>query len=432
MAAVRVGLGCCQPARWAAVWRRTLSIWSNETLCSGGSMTAARSGLTRASASVLTSMRQLSLSGHRPAAASVTFGGDSAVIESHEKDVKFVDHKSIVVRGGRGGNGCVAWYRNSARTRKFPEGADGGRGGDVILVADGGMSTLATVPPVMVGYAGKPGGSANMLGAAAPPRRMRVPVGTLIHRDGEVVADLTEPGQEFLAARGGAAGRGNTGGLERTRAQQPMDERAVGKPGEDIRYLFDLRTIADVGLVGLPNAGKSTFLNAVSNAHPRIADFPFTTLNPHCGVVDFPDYFRLRIADVPGLIAGASQNVGLGHRFLKHVERNRILVYIIDVSRPDCCEQFCIIRDELQAYNPALVERQTLVVANKMDQPASAANLERLALTVPEHIPIVPVAANRAQNVTTVTRLLRRMIETSGDERPAVFRTSPLIKAPEA
>jgi GTP-binding protein len=284
----------------------------------------------------------------------------------------FVDHAKIYVKGGDGGNGIVAFRREKYVPKGGPAGGDGGRGGNVVFVADEGMKTLMDFKyrKHFKADRGVHGQGKNMHGAWGEDLTVKVPVGTIIYDDdtGEVVADLTRTGQEVMAARGGRGGRGNARFSTSTNKAPSYSEN--GEPGQERWLRLELKLLADVGLVGFPNAGKSTFISRVSAARPKIADYPFTTLVPNLGVVVTRDKDSFVIADIPGLIAGASQGIGLGHDFLRHIERTRVLLYILDAAETEgreVMEDYRILRQELEQFNPALLDRPYLVAANKID-----------------------------------------------------------------
>ncbi len=297
----------------------------------------------------------------------------------------FIDEAVVSVHAGAGGNGCVAWRREKYVPRGGPAGGDGGRGGDVVFVADAHLATLRDQKyrPEVHAAPGEPGGGSQRTGADGADAVIRVPVGTVLYDPdlgGEPLADLDTPDARFVAARGGRGGRGNSRFATATR--QTPDFATPGKPGEARRVRLSLKLLADVGLVGLPNAGKSTLLRRVSAARPRVADYPFTTLQPHLGVVE-RDEQRFVVADIPGLIEGASRGVGLGDRFLRHVERTRVLVHLLDGAAlldpsRDLLGEYQVIRRELQAYGEKLAERRELVFLNKVDLIGDRATLEPL------------------------------------------------------
>jgi GTPase len=287
----------------------------------------------------------------------------------------FLDRVKIWVRAGDGGDGAATFRREAHVPRGGPDGGDGGRGGSVYLRVDPGQTTLRDFrySHHFKAPSGGRGERARRHGKAGEDLHLALPPGTAVLDDasGELLADLVARGQEALVARGGRGGLGNT--HFKTSTHQAPKHAQKGEPGEERWLRLELRLIADVGLVGLPNAGKSTLLAAVTAARPKIADYPFTTLEPNLGVMDLPDERRPTIADVPGLIEGASSGAGLGHAFLRHVERTRILVHVVDGASRDPEADHAVIRDELYAHDPALLEKPILVAFNKLDLPAAAA-----------------------------------------------------------
>ena len=301
--------------------------------------------------------------------------------------MKFVDFVRIEVSGGRGGNGCLSFRREKFIPKGGPDGADGGKGGDVILEAAPGALTLADFEyeKKFSGGHGQPGKGSLKSGAAGEDRIITVPCGTIVYDDetGEIFADLVEPGERFVVAHGGRPGRGNAHFANSVRKTHRFAEK--GDEGENRKLLLELKLIADVGLVGVPNAGKSSLLAAISTARPKIAGYPFTTLSPNLGVLAVDDQ-KIIIADVPGLIEGAHENKGLGIYFLRHVERTRFLVHVLDLSSgtpENVLQQWRIVRDEFRAYNAIagerlpgmdrgdLLSRPYLVVGNKIDLPGA-------------------------------------------------------------
>ncbi|MBR7104733.1 MAG: GTPase ObgE [Lentisphaeria bacterium] len=311
----------------------------------------------------------------------------------------FVDQARILVKGGDGGNGCCSFRREKYMPKGGPDGGDGGNGGSVWMEATSDEQSLASfMYQTAYRAANGPGGKgSDCHGRNADDITLKVPLGTLVTdlETGEQVADLAEPGQRVLVASGGRGGRGNARFLSNfNRAPRRFE---LGKPGEERRLKLELKTISDVGLVGFPNAGKSTLLGAVSAAKPKVASYPFTTLNPVVGVVEYPDYSRVLIADIPGLIEGAHDNVGLGHAFLKHIERTDILAFVLDMAGTDGrspLDDLDCLRNELELYMPGLSKRPSVIIANKMDMPASEENLlllqEKLAT---EPVEIIPITA---------------------------------------
>jgi len=301
--------------------------------------------------------------------------------------MQFFDRAKIYVKAGSGGNGSAHFHREKFVPLGGPDGGDGGRGGSVYLETDAGMNTLVDYHyrPHHFATEGKPGGAQKMHGAKGQDLYLKVPAGTLVRNEetGELLADLTEPNQQVMVARGGRGGLGNV--HFKTSTNQAPREAQLGEPGEEVTLLLELKLIADVGLVGYPNAGKSTLLSVVTAATPRIADYPFTTLVPNLGVVVIGDPmsgddFSFVLADIPGLIEGAAQGVGLGHEFLRHVERTRLLLHLIDGGsfERDPWEEFEAINRELAEYSPDLAERPQIVVLTKMDLPEARERWETL------------------------------------------------------
>ena len=294
----------------------------------------------------------------------------------------FIDSARIYVKAGDGGNGSVSFHREKYVAAGGPDGGDGGKGGSVIFVADEGIRTLADFRYKRKYKAepGQHGGAANCTGRSAEDLIIKVPLGTIVKYEetGQVVADLTEAGQSAVIAKGGKGGAGNQHFATPTR-QVPNFAKS-GEPGEERWILLELKLLAEVGLIGYPNVGKSTILSMVSAARPKIANYHFTTLEPNLGVVSLDQGNSFVIADIPGLIEGAHEGVGLGHQFLKHVERTKILVHVVDVSAVegrDPIKDFEVINEELHRYNPVLAQRPQVVAANKTDIPASEENLKK-------------------------------------------------------
>ncbi|HET9242250.1 MAG TPA: GTPase ObgE [Gaiella sp.] len=280
----------------------------------------------------------------------------------------FHDRIRIVVRSGRGGDGALSFRREKYVPKGGPDGGDGGRGGDVSLVADSALRDLSSLRgrAVFAAERGGNGGGARRHGADGEHVELAVPVGTqVLGEEEEIVADLARPGARVVVARGGAGGRGNAQFATPTRQAPRFAE--TGLPGETRALELRLKLVADAALAGLPNAGKSSLLRRISNATPKVADYPFTTLQPVLGTVEAPDGSQLTVADVPGLIEGASEGVGLGHAFLAHLERARLLVHVIDGSEGDADARFATIDRELALYGAGLDERPQVVVLNKSD-----------------------------------------------------------------
>jgi len=284
----------------------------------------------------------------------------------------FIDRAKIKVKAGDGGDGVTAFRREKFVPRGGPSGGDGGVGGDVWMEANEGLNTLLHLRynPEHKAERGHHGEGSNRSGKDGESITVRVPVGTQIYNaeTNELVFDFTEPGQRYLAAKGGKGGWGNAHFATSTRRAPKF--HYTGRPGEEKELQLELKLIADVGLLGFPNAGKSTLISVVSAAKPKIADYPFTTLEPNLGVVDMGDFKTFVVADIPGLIEGASEGAGLGDRFLRHVERTKLMLHLVDVSSfsgRDPVEDYEIINRELANYNPELAERPQIVVATKID-----------------------------------------------------------------
>jgi len=285
---------------------------------------------------------------------------------------EFVDEALLYVKAGDGGDGVVSLHREKYRPKGGPDGGDGGRGGDVVFVATAGMSRLIDFQyeSSFRADSGESGGNNYRTGRSAKDRRVRVPVGCAVYdaQTGDLFGELLVPGQELVVAVGGGGGRGNAAFATSTRQTPRFCER--GDPGEEFRLRVELKLLADIGLVGLPNAGKSSLLRMLSAARPKVAAYPFTTLQPHLGVYRAGDEESYVVADIPGLIEGAHQGVGLGDGFLRHLERTRALIHLVDVSlveRGDPVEDYQIIRRELDAYGRGLADLPTVVGMNKMD-----------------------------------------------------------------
>lgn len=289
-----------------------------------------------------------------------------------------LDETKIFVRAGKGGNGCISFRREKYIPKGGPDGGDGGKGGDVVLVGDESIDTLIglAMNPHFRAEKGEHGMGSNCHGRDGADVVVRVPLGTLVFRDdtGELLIDIQQHSQRFIAARGGDGGLGND--RFKSPTNQAPRQSTPGEPTEEFTLRLELKLIAEVGLIGLPNAGKSTMLKALSRANPKVADYPFTTLSPNIGVATFPGAGarglerRLVFADIPGLIEGASRGAGLGHDFLKHIERTSVIVHLLDIAPVDGSDpaaNYRIIRDELAAYSDELAAKPELIVINKID-----------------------------------------------------------------
>jgi GTPase len=289
----------------------------------------------------------------------------------------FHDRAQLHVEAGRGGDGGLSFRREKYVPKGGPDGGDGGRGGDVVLVADPTLRDLATLRRIkhLRGGRGGSGSGSRKHGADGEDAELRVPVGTqVLDSEERLIADLTSPGTRLVIARGGTGGRGNARFATPTRQTPRFAE--TGLPGEEADLKLRLKLIVDAALAGLPNAGKSSLLRRISNAKPKVADYPFTTIEPVLGTVEGPDARQLTVADIPGLIEGAADGAGLGHEFLAHLERAQLLLHVIDASEEDLVERFHAIDRELAAYGAGLDERPQLVVLNKVDLLTSAPELD--------------------------------------------------------
>jgi len=384
----------------------------------------------------------------------------------------FIDEIKVYAKAGHGGKGCVAFHREAYIPKGGPSGGNGGRGGSVILQADHDLNNLINqyYVPKLIAQPGEGGMGKGMDGHAGKDLVVKVPCGTLVWKlpsvpkvenedeqededdkrlfktgtskrplirssagaiaqeidlsqddesestvadakKGELVADLTEHGQQFVLCKGGRGGLGNRN-FATARRQTPRFAQP-GEPGGEGDYLFELRIMADVGLVGYPNAGKSTLLKAISRARPKIAPYPFTTLHPQIGIVEYKDYRRLVVCDVPGLIEGAHNNVGLGHAFLRHIKRCKILVLLLDMAGTDNrapWDDYKQLLKELELYDPTMLEKPRYVVANKMDEPVAEENLKKFKRKITK-TPVLPIAAGFDEGIDKFKEMIRDAIE---------------------
>ncbi len=352
----------------------------------------------------------------------------------------FVDQVKVFAQAGKGGRGCVSFRREKFVPKGGPDGGDGGRGGDVMFRADRHVDNLANLfyEPLIKAKNGGHGMGKKMSGRTGADKTVKVPVGTVVWpaeqsmpvilsevegsreaRDSSTslgmtekdpIVDLARDGQEFVLCRGGAGGKGNVHfKSSRNRAPRQYTE---GEEGEQGHFLLELRTIADAGLVGYPNAGKSTLLRKISAARPKVAAYPFTTLHPIVGVIEFPGYRRATVADIPGLIEGAHRGLGLGHEFLRHITRCRVLVFVVDVAGSEGrnpAEDLQNLRREIDLYDPTLSSRAWLVVANKMDLPGAKENLKALQERFPK-LQILPTSAAKGEGIDGLKQALATRI----------------------
>ena len=345
----------------------------------------------------------------------------------------FIDRTKIRVKAGHGGNGVTAFRREKFVPRGGPSGGDGGRGGDVWMVADSSLNTLLHLRynPEHRADRGRHGEGSNCSGKEGADVEVRVPVGTQVidTETGDLLVDLSEDGQRWLAAKGGRGGFGNSHFASSTnRAPRYHQE---GSPGEEREFQLELKLLADVGLVGYPNAGKSTLISTISAAKPKVADYPFTTLEPHLGVVDLGDFKTFVVADIPGLIEGAHGGAGLGDRFLRHVERTRLLLHLVDVSSisgRDAVSDYEVIKRELAAYDPQLAERPQIVVATKLDALDEPERLESLRLRAKaDGREFFEISSVTNRGVRELVHAVARRLDEIDAEAKAVARVSETV-----
>lgn len=344
----------------------------------------------------------------------------------------FVDTVKVFVQAGRGGDGVVSWRHEIYVDKGGPDGGDGGRGGDVVFEATENLNTLVDFrfKPELKGEPGQNGSKQKKRGRSGNHKIVKVPVGTLVKRDGIVLADLTTHGQQEVIAMGGDGGFGNAHFKSSTRQAPKIAEK--GEPGDEFEAELELKLLADVGLVGFPNAGKSTFLSVVSNARPEIADYAFTTLTPNLGVADV-DSSSLLIADIPGLIEGASEGKGLGDTFLRHVERTAVLLHLVDAYSNDIAEAYQTIRKELAQYSAELVDRPEVIALTKcegLDQEMINMQIEAVREVASEGAKIFAISSSARHNLQDLLRELVQVvagarkvmaeIESEDDELPVI------------
>jgi GTP-binding protein len=347
--------------------------------------------------------------------------------------MKFVDRVRIVARAGNGGPGACSFLREKNMPDGGPDGGNGGRGGSVVIVVDPHVNNLTRYKysPHQFAKNGENGGKKQMSGKSGADCIITVPPGTVVSRipdaliaqtqaspndlahlppealaQLEPVADLVETGRRFVLCEGGRGGRGNMN--FKSSVNQAPRRYEEGEEGERGQFQLELKSIADAGLVGYPNAGKSTLLSRLSHAHPKIAPYPFTTLEPMIGVIEYPDYARVTVADIPGLIEGAHEGVGLGYEFLRHVERCRMLLFVIDMAGSegrDPRDDFAQLRKELSLYQKELGERPYLIIANKMDLPEAAENLKKFKRRVRRDV--LPIAGDAPEGIEQLKALLK-------------------------
>lgn len=342
----------------------------------------------------------------------------------------FVDTAKVFVQAGRGGDGAISFRHEIYIDKGGPDGGDGGKGGDVIFVATEGLNTLIDFryKPELKGQPGQSGAKRDRHGRSGEATYVKVPVGTVVKRDQHIIADLIEAGQEAVVAKGGDGGFGNAHFKSSVRQTPRIAEK--GEEGDVFEAELELKLLADVGLVGFPNAGKSTFLSVVTNAHPAIADYAFTTLSPNLGVADI-DHSSLLIADIPGLIEGASEGKGLGDAFLRHVERTAVLLHLIDVYNDDIGLAYTTIRGELASYDTNLTNRPEIIALTKiegLDDDIVAMQIEALRAVAPDS-QVFAISSNAGTHVKDVLRALQRSVASWREDqtRDVVADSVPVI-----
>ncbi|MEO6761117.1 MAG: GTPase ObgE [Candidatus Saccharimonadales bacterium] len=339
--------------------------------------------------------------------------------------MNFIDHTSVLITAGNGGNGRVSFRQEKYIDHGGPDGGDGGNGGNVVFVASRNQNTLLRFRfhKELRADDGQAGTPVKCHGRSGQILEVAVPVGTSVFSNGRLMADLTEDGQRAVIARGGKGGFGNAHFISSTRQAPKFAEK--GEPGESFELDLELKMIADVGLVGLPNAGKSTLLSVISNARPEIADYPFTTLTPNLGVVDVADETSLLFADIPGLIEGAAEGKGLGDEFLRHVERTAVLVHLVDVASQDIVKDYKTIQEELKAYKINLSDKPQIVVLSKIDtvEPSIVtAQTKRLQKALPKDVLLFAVSSQAHKNIRELIFAINKAVRT---ERQRVVAELP-------
>lgn len=348
----------------------------------------------------------------------------------------FVDKASVKIRGGDGGNGVVSFRHEKFIDRGGPDGGNGGNGGDVVVVGSRNQNTLATFryQKELFAQPGQPGFKQKKHGRSGRDLEIAVPVGTIItDENGIQLADITADGQKAIIAKGGRGGFGNAHFISSRRQAPRIAEK--GEPGQEFESVFELKIIAEAGLIGLPNAGKSTLLSRISNAKPEIADYAFTTLRPNLGVADIDKKRSLLVADIPGLIKGASQGKGLGDDFLRHVERTKVLVHLIDAYQEDIAGNYKIIREELAAYKIDLSDKPEIVALNKvegLDREIVQDEIKRLKKSAPKNTSILAVSAASGEGLKELMFKVADLVDrTAKKEKKSSKEELPVIKLPD-
>jgi GTP-binding protein len=338
--------------------------------------------------------------------------------------MSFIDKVKIKLLAGDGGNGKLSFRREKFIAKGGPDGGDGGDGGDIILLASRNQNTLAAFryQKEVRAEPGQPGGKSRKHGRSGKDLTVAVPVGTMATTEtGQVVADLVEDGQQAVVARGGRGGFGNAHFVSSRRQAPKFAEK--GEPGDELELTLELKMIADVGLVGLPNAGKSTLLSKLSNARPEIADYPFTTLTPNLGVVDIDKETSVLFADIPGLIEGAAEGKGLGHDFLRHIERTAVILHLIDAYTEDVATVYKTIREELKAYQPDLIKRPEIIALTKvegLDEEIIADLTRQLKKAAPKTSQVFPISSQSGFGLKPMLFAVKERVQTVRAQQPEV------------
>lgn len=353
------------------------------------------------------SRRVREFSTNRPLCAKSRTDAKKKALSEKKLTRYFVDQRKVRFVAGAGGKGACSFHSEPRKEWGGPDGGNGGDGGSVIIKSDKFVKSLAQVVPVYKGQNGQSGASKNCYGCNGSPTYVKVPLGTMVKEQGKIIVDLSAHGQEYVAVFGGAGGKGNRFFLSNEN-RAPMTA-TPGEIGEERVLQLELRTMAHAGLVGFPNAGKSSLLRAISNAKPAVAAYPFTTLRPHVGIVGYRDHEQVAVADIPGIIRGAHLNRGLGLSFLRHIERCRFLLFVLDISSPEPWTELEHLRYELEQYEVGLSGRPHAIVANKMDLPDSYEKLKTLKGLVKQRV--IPVSALTGQNTEELILHLRELYD---------------------
>ncbi|XP_044742696.1 mitochondrial ribosome-associated GTPase 2 [Chrysoperla carnea] len=316
----------------------------------------------------------------------------------------FVDLRTVRTLGGRGGDGCISFLHLWANENAGPDGGDGGNGGHIIFEASKDVKDLTHVTSVLQADLGEKGSGKNCHGKNAQHTIVKVPIGTIIKNSKNIIiGDLEKDGTMFVAAKGGAGGKGNHFFVSDTEQAPYICE--YGAEGEDLQYTLEIRSMAHIGLVGFPNAGKSTLLRAISRARPKVAPYPFTTLKPHLGIVQYDDYEQIAVADLPGIIEDSHKNKGLGIQFLRHAERCAAILIILDVANDEPWKHLKILQNEIDKFSNELSSRTQIIIANKIDLPGAMENVELLRKHT--QLPIIPISAKIGTNVKQLLQDIR-------------------------